>query len=209
MVSIHMPSRKSTATGRSDTVPIAAVMSFLKETRGLLTWTLKDLQKSLLITALQAHDVVTALELQGYVKPSEDDPHEWVTTLNGEAVSGSKNPRFARENVEKALNSLRERIHNSNNDSSSPYTVTEAVAFGDFLEARAQVQAADVGIRLVARQSKSGGKESVRKREFLKRFRARDVKMNLLPYETWMSGRSHRSLLSGPVRKSRSRSSGL
>ena len=47
-----MPSRKSVAAGRSDTVPIAAVM------RGLITWTLKDLQKSLLIAALQAHDVI-------------------------------------------------------------------------------------------------------------------------------------------------------
>jgi hypothetical protein len=107
--------------------------------------------------------------------------------------------------LQKVLNSLRERIHNFNNDSSSPYTVTEAVAFGDFLEGRALMQAADVGIRLLARQLKSGDKDRVGKREFLKTLRARDVKMHLFPYETWMSGRSHRSLLSGPARKSWSR----
>lgn len=188
-------------------IPIAAVMSFLKETRGLLTWAVKDLQKSLLITAAQAHQVIAALELQGYIKQSEDNPEEWLTTLNGEAVSGSKPPRFTREGVEKALASMRERIEQINKDSGSPYTVADAVAFGDFLGGRAQAQAADVGIRLVLRRSKGSDSEPVgaakRKRDFLKKLRARDLQVNLVPYEPWMSGRSHRSLLA--IRASRAR----
>ena len=118
-----MPRRKPAPPVKSPSqfVPMPAVMSFLKQTRGLLTWTLSDLQKSLLITAAQAQDVLTALEFQGYIKQAEDSPQEWLTTLNGEAVSGSKPPRFARESVEKASDALRERLHWTNKDSRSTY----------------------------------------------------------------------------------------
>ena len=77
--------------------------------------------------------MLAALELQGYIKRSEDNPREWLTTLNGEAVSGSKPPRFASESVGKALASLGLRIKKSNKDSGSPFKVDAAVAFGDFL----------------------------------------------------------------------------
>jgi hypothetical protein len=46
-------------------LPAAAVMSFLKETRGMLTWTIKDLRRLLLITPAQVRDVSAALQLQG------------------------------------------------------------------------------------------------------------------------------------------------
>jgi len=173
-------------------------MSFLKETRGVLTWTIKDLQKSLLIAAAQARAVIAALELQGYIKRSEEGPNEWLTTINGEAVSASKTPRYSREGVEKALALLRERLKQFNRDTQSSWRVEEAVAFGDFLAGRAQAQAADVGIKLILRKGKTveSAVGSAAKREALKTLRARDLKLNLLPYEPWMSGRSHRNLLS-------------
>jgi hypothetical protein len=194
--------RKSSAvtpSENSSSLAAAAVMSFLKETRGPLTWTVKELQKSLLITAAQARDVIAALELQGYIKRSDENAREWLTTLNGETVSGSKPPRFGRESVEKALASLVDRIKESNKDSNSPFKVDTAVAFGDFLLGHAHAQAADVGIRLVARQAKRSESESTatakQKRDFLKELRVRELRLNLVPFEAWMNGRSHQNLL--------------
>ena len=54
-------------------VPAAAALSVSqRDQRDKLTWTVKDIQKSLLISAAQAKDVITALELQGYVKQAEN-----------------------------------------------------------------------------------------------------------------------------------------
>jgi hypothetical protein len=157
-------------------------MSFLKETRGMLTWTIKDIQQSLLITATQAREAITALQLQGYIKPAEGRPNVWTTTIAGETVSGSKLPRFDRQGVEASLASLKERIEFLNADTHSPYRVVRAVGFGDFLSARARVQAADVGIELAPHGKH--GQERETKKEFVKRLRARDVKLNLVPYES-------------------------
>lgn len=172
-------------------------MSFLKETRGALTWTSKDLQKSLLISAAEATQVIAALELQGYLKRAGTSD-EWMTTINGEAVSGSKTPRFSREAVEASLSALRERLRSVNKNANSGYKVIEAVAFGDFLAGRAQAQAVDVGIQLVGRKVAHGDAESAKERTsksaFLKTLRARDLKLNLVFYEPWMKGRSHRNL---------------
>jgi hypothetical protein len=156
----------------------------------MLTWTIKDLQRSLLITAVQTREVIAALQIQGYVKRTEGNPNEWTTTLNGETVSGSKLPRFDRESVESALARLKQRIESVNSDSHAPYRVVTAIAFGDFLSARARVQAADVGIALAPHTE-----ERETKSEFLKRLRARDLRLNLVPYEPWMRGRSHREVL--------------
>ena len=98
----------------------------------MLTWTVKDLQQSLLITAAQARETIAAFQLQGYIKPAEDSLNEWTTALNGETVSGSKQPRFDRESVEASLASFRERIKSANTDPHALYRVVRAVAFGDF-----------------------------------------------------------------------------
>jgi hypothetical protein len=50
--------------------------------------------------------------------------------------------------VEQALSTLSERIGAINHDQGSPYAISEAVAFGDFLSDQARVQAVNVGIRL-------------------------------------------------------------
>lgn len=182
-------------TDRISGLPIAAAaaLSFLKETKGLLTWTIKDVQKSLLISTAQAKDVIAALEIQGYVKQAEN-PHEWLTTISGEVVSGSKLPRFHSESVEKSLAALRERIQSVNRDAHSAFIITEAVAFGDFLSDRPLAQSADVGIAFTTRTTAwPTGKRS--RSVVAKQLRARDPKLNLIPHASWMSGRSHRNLL--------------
>jgi hypothetical protein len=183
---------------RESSISGSAAMSFLKETRGLLTWTSHDVQKSLLVSAAEARQVIAVLELQGYVKQAEDE-HQWMTTIHGEAVSGSKAPRFKTESVDASLSALRERLRSGNRDAHSGWIVTEAVAFGDFLAGRAQAQAADVGIQLgspgqAARNSESA-KERTSKLAFLKTLRARDLRLKLQFYERWMSERSHHDLL--------------
>jgi hypothetical protein len=186
----------------------AATLSFLKETRGLLNWTLRDVQKSLLISTSAGREVISALELQGYAKRTENS-QEWLTTIDGETVSGSKAPRFTREAVGKSLEALRERIKFINKDARSPYRIAEAVAFGDFLHGAAQAQAADVGIQFESRDSAHGASAQKNKNRrtvksaaaFLKDLRGRDLKISLLAYRPWMSERSHLNLLASPKAK--------
>jgi len=64
-----------------------------------------------------------------------------MTTPAAESVSGAKPPRFTRESVEQAVESLRERIKQVNRDSKATFKITDAVAFGDFLSDRPRVQA--------------------------------------------------------------------
>jgi len=178
-------------------VSAAAAFSFLKETKGLLTWTPGDLAKSLKISLAEAKQVIAALEMQGYIKPHPTG--EWLTTLAGETVSGAKTPRFTPESIEEALAALRSRIKLVNQDSKSPYKITDAAAFGDFLSGQARAQAADVGIQLIRRKSEGGEhskKEQVARLAFLKQLRGKTQMLNVLPYEEWMGGRTHRPLLS-------------
>ncbi len=125
---------------------------------------------------------------------------EWMTTPSGETVSGAKQPRFDRESVERALDSLRERIRQANKDAKFPFKISGAVAFGDFLvKDRARVQAADVGIQLARRgehvsdlHSASDAREE---RAFLRQLRGRAALLALRPYADWMKNRSNLNLL--------------
>jgi hypothetical protein len=177
-------------------VSAAAAFSFLKETKGLLTWTPSDLAKSLKISVAEGKQVLAALEMQGYIKPHGTG--EWLTTLAGETVSGAKTPRFTPESIEEALAALRSRIKLVNQDSKAPYKITAAAAFGDFLSGQARAQAADVGIQLVRRKSEGGEhskKEQVARLAFLKQLRGKTQMLVVRPYEEWMGSRTHRSLL--------------
>jgi hypothetical protein len=179
-------------------ISAAAAFSFLKETKGIIAWSLKDLSKSLNIGAADAKHVVAALEMQGYIKPHAGD--QWITTLAGETVSGAKSPRYTPESIDHALTALRNRIEAVNQDSKSPYKITDAIAFGDFLGDQARVQAADVGILLASNKSGSAEhskKEQIAQQQFLKQLRARSPKLNLKPCEEWMALRTHRRLLNG------------
>jgi hypothetical protein len=66
------PSRAQPANNVS--TPAAALLSFLnlfsflKETRGMTSWTARDLAKSLKISPTAAKQALAILEMQGYVK---------------------------------------------------------------------------------------------------------------------------------------------
>jgi hypothetical protein len=171
-------------------------MSFLKETRGLVNWSVRDLAKSLNISATAARDLLPILEMQGYIKPEGSD---WTTTAAGYEVSGSKTPRLKRESVEAALKRLADSIRVVNKDSDAEYQVVQAVAFGDFMnKALERVQPADVGIRLEPRRTvddRGSATEYKREIRFLKQLRARSSMLNVRPYDEWMGRRSNVRLL--------------
>lgn len=175
-------------------VPAVEAFSFLQETRGVSAWTARDMARSLNIPLAEAKKVISLLALQGYV--NAHGPTEFMTTLAGEGVSGSKPPRFTRERVQKGLQELRKRISETNRDRGGRYRVTKAVAFGDFLGDRVRLQSAQVGIAL-ERRGKGGGdpaNERTEQREFLKQLVGRGVVVHLRSYEGWMSSRTHVAL---------------
>jgi hypothetical protein len=191
--SIALPSASSTKAP----LPAAALLSFLKETRGATTWTGHDFAKTLALSRGAAKQAIAILEMQGYVKLS-GKKDEWITTPQGETVSVSKFPRYSRATLERSLDSFADHLKRVNEDSSASYKIADAVAFGDFLADRARVQAADIGIRMVPRDAavapNSAG-EQARQAAFLRQLRGRTPLVNLLPYADWMGARTHRNLL--------------
>jgi hypothetical protein len=175
-------------------MPAAAAFSFLKQTRGLDSWGLSDLAKALKITFAAAKQILTLLELQGYVRRQGA---EWTTTPQGEEVSGSTMPRLKRETVDRATKELAKQIKAVNEDPKADYRVTEAVAFGDFMNQTVRAQAADVGIRLQPRREANprSAKGQQEEQAFLARLRGRSAMFNVKPYEDWMGRRSHVQLL--------------
>ena len=137
------------------------------------------------------------LQLQGYIKQHGTD--EWIATISGEAISGSKTPRFTPERVENGLSTLNERIKEINQDSQAKFEITKAVAFGDFLDGRARVQTPDVGIQLVRRKFADAAAGSAREhsteRAFPKSLRGNTSMLNIQAYQKSMSDRPHRRLL--------------
>ena len=195
--------RSASHTGKVS-LPAAALLSFLKGTRGATTWTVRDLTKTLKLSPAEAKQAIAILEMQGYIKPT-GSKREWITTPAGEIVAGSKAPRYSRATVEKSLSAFADHLSRVNQDSRAPYKIAEAVGFGDFLNDRVRVQAADIGIRLTprslaaelpqgaARPAQKGEQE--RQGSFLKQLRGRTPLLNILPYAEWMSVRTHRNLL--------------
>src|SRR3984893_8966525 len=140
-------------------VPAEAALSFLKDTKGALVWSARDLADTLKINRPEAEQILAFLQAQGYAQPARSEQvderesarsaDQWITTPAGETVSGAKPPRFTRESIEQALAALKGRIKQSNQDPQAPFRITDAIAFGDFLlPDRARVQSAEVGIRL-------------------------------------------------------------
>ena len=79
---------------------LAAAFSFLKDSKGVVSWNKTDLTETLGIETEMANELLWALEIQGYVKRTRGASDEWLTTMAGESVSGSTAPRFPRESVE-------------------------------------------------------------------------------------------------------------
>ncbi len=198
-------------------VPAEAALSFLKDTKGTLAWTARDLADTLKINRPEAKQILAFLQAQGYVQPARSgepaqqrEPargtNDWITTPAGETVSGATPPRFTRESVEQALVALKDRINQSDKDPQAPFRITDAVAFGDFLiPDRARVQSAQVGIRLKRPEDLRRRRDSATEprsasdaqaeRKFLRDLRAKSALLNLRPYADWMRHRTHRDVL--------------
>jgi|HubBroStandDraft_4_1064222.scaffolds.fasta_scaffold34943_4 hypothetical protein len=177
-------------------VPIEAVFSFLKGTKGTPSWSARDLAETLKLSSGEASKILPVLEMQGYIHPYRN---AWVTTTAGEEVSGARPPRFTPNRIEEALADLRKRIREVNGDSKSPYQVAEAVAFGDYLENKTRVQPADVGIRLTPRKGKGSkaqapAKEHTAQAEFLRGLRGKAATLHVTTYEDWMGRRKNQKL---------------
>jgi hypothetical protein len=170
--------------------------SLLKQTHG--AWTERDLAKALNISPAEAKQAASAMQLQGYAEPIART-QKWRTTEAGLTVSGAKNARLTRKAVEQALSALRDRIQAITNDKNAEYTISEAVAFGDFLSQDARVQPAEVGIRLTPRNTdvdaSASAVEYKAEEAFLKLLRGKSAALHIQAYEPWMSARSHRKVL--------------
>jgi hypothetical protein len=175
-------------------IALAAVLSFLKDTRGVLTWSTQDMVDSLKIDQWEAKQIIDILRLQGYVKPTRDN-QGWLTTPAGEDVSGSKLPRYKLSSVNEAVSALENRIKSNNLDRHARFQVSEAVAYGDFLLGRSMVQAADVGVRLTGEAILENRSRSRQNPDFLKQLRGKIPRIQLHPYQPWMTARSHRRLV--------------
>ena len=178
-------------------IPASAVFSFLKDSRGALTWTARDLADALRLSEQDANKILTLLQLQGYVQQKAES-QEWLTTASGEMVSGSTVPRLSREKIEEALRTLADRIAANNRDPGREFKISKAVAYGDFLSGRRKVQPAEVGIEL-RRSNRAGEPEQATELTFLKQLGSKSRLLDIRSYETWMSRRPHRDLLVGPI----------
>lgn len=166
-----------------------ALFSFLKDTRGMISWSGGDLAETLGVTLAQANDALPILEMQGYIKRMGKE--EWLTTIAGESVSESVAPHYKKEAVESALGALQDRIRKLNADRSAAVSVVNAVAYGDFLSGRARVQAADVGIELKTR----GTQNAAPAKQLLTSLRAKSPLLHVDRFEPWMAVRTHRRLI--------------
>jgi hypothetical protein len=178
-------------------VSAEAALSFLKDTKGVVNWTVRDLGEALKISQGEAEKVVALLEAQGYV--AREGKSDWMTTAAGESVSGAKAPRLSRERVETAITEFKSRIAQINSSRGAPYRIDVAVAFGDFLLTdRPKAQPADVGVRLVSRQASGEPRSATsakHEQAFLKELRGKTQMLTLRPYAAWMSMRTHQNLL--------------
>jgi hypothetical protein len=184
-------------TPESPVMPAAELMSFLKEAGVARTWTETELANTLKIGLPQAKQAIAVLQLQGYIE-QVGRTSKWKVTEEGHLVYGARPARFTAKNVSDAIAGLRDRIKAVNDDPNAPYKIAEAVAFGDFLGDAERVQAAEVGIRLVARSDAAGmasATEHAAELEFLRQVRGKTALLHVVRYENWMSSRSHLRLL--------------
>ena len=199
------PSGRKTQSSLLPAIPAEAALSFLKDTKGALTWNVRDLADTLKIDRREAEQALAFLQAQGYVQP-RGAKGQWMTTPAGEIVSGAKPPRFTPESVQHALTALKDRIRGNNKNRQAPFRIIDAVAFGDFLlPDRARVQSADVGIRLARREDSQrknistveprSASDAKAERNFLRELRAKSTHLTLRPHADWMRRRSHVELL--------------
>jgi hypothetical protein len=110
-------------------IALDALLSFLKDTRGAVNWSAKDLLQGLRLDAKQGAQLLAILEMQGYVAK---EGNEWLTTAAGESISKSKKPQFSLASVTQAMATLKERIAALNRDKRSEFEDNEGGCFRGF-----------------------------------------------------------------------------
>ena len=78
----------TTVPSTQPSIPAEAALSFLKDTKGTLTWSVRELADTLKINRRESEQVVALLAAQGYVQRA-GGTDEWMTTPAGETVSGT------------------------------------------------------------------------------------------------------------------------
>jgi hypothetical protein len=196
LITFPKPKPKAKRSSNKPPAPLTmpAVASFLRDTRGLVDWTASDLAKTLGANLAQANAALPLLSMQGYIKSAGSN--RWLTTIAGEQLSGSVTPRFEKAAIDRALGALNERVRSLNKDSGAEFTVTRALAFGDFLGQGSRVQAAQVALQLKPR-TEPGSALALRRAEekLFTALRGRSPMLHVLRFEDWMSVRTHRKLL--------------
>ena len=71
--------QKNKKPAAQTSIPAEAALSFLKDTKGTLTWSVRDLADSLRISRHGAQQVLPFLEAQGYVQRAKGKD-EWLTS---------------------------------------------------------------------------------------------------------------------------------
>src|SRR4051812_21148115 len=67
---VPAPPRRDSRHQAVASLSAAAALSFLKDTKGVLTWSIQDLAKSLEISSREAEQAIAFLQAQGYVQPA-------------------------------------------------------------------------------------------------------------------------------------------
>ncbi|HLJ48139.1 MAG TPA: hypothetical protein VKU01_19125 [Bryobacteraceae bacterium] len=187
-------------------VSAPALLSFIKQVSAEQDWDATRLAALLNIEPADAPQIAATLEMLGYAEEVPDKKGLWRNTQAGKTVSGAKPPRLNRDSVLKALEELRDRVEQMNAAPASPFRVIELIAFGDFLDEHAKVQAANVGVGLapkdLAKNVSDSAVERKREEHVLSDLRGKSTLLHLNLIEDWMRKRSHRYVLGrndGPV----------
>jgi hypothetical protein len=156
-------------------------------------WDIAHVREMLGVNAGTAAEVVSALELAGYIEGAGNG--RWRNTAEGNRVAGvSSAPPIKRATLQKNLDAFLGRIREVNSGARFPFRVEEAVLFGPFLTGKAdRVKNVDVAVRLAPKQAGAAGDKQVR--AFLK---GRSRSIALFPLEDWVLRQPHRIVFEEP-----------
>ncbi|MBI1895824.1 MAG: hypothetical protein HYS04_04705 [Acidobacteria bacterium] len=140
-------------TGRSPDpfggVSAAAVRDFLKQASELPQWTLKDLQKLLVLDTATARTVARTLESFGYAEPIEGARGAYRNTAPGNLMAGvSRAGTITRETAASKLDEFLERVATVNEDDHYLFRVKRALLYGPYLIKGAKVKDIDLAVEL-------------------------------------------------------------
>jgi hypothetical protein len=181
--------RPRTEPARTAEAPLSAqaVRQFLVQSAELEGWDTVYVREILGVNAETAGEVVSALELAGYIEA--EGRNRWRNTEQGNRAAGvTAAPPVKRATLQKNLDALLERIARVNSEDRFSFRVEEAVLFGPFLTSKAErVKNVAVAVRLRPKRPDAGSDAEVR--AFLK---GRSRSIALFPLEDWVLRQPHR-----------------